>query len=96
MANPHVGDVGAIIRLTSSKDLSTQTALKIYYQKPSGTFGVWTASLNGTTNVQYTTTAVGDLDESGTWYAQGYAAITGWTGFSRREKFQVDPVISTA
>ena len=96
MANPHVGDVGAVLRLTSTKDLSTQSALKLYYQKPSGTRGVWTAALNGTTNVQYTTTDAGDLDEDGDWELQGHAVITGWSGYSKKTKIHVDSVISTA
>jgi hypothetical protein len=96
MANPHVGDVGAVIRLTSTKDLSTQTSLALYYQKPSGTKGVFTGTINGTTDVQYTTTDAGDLDESGQWTFQGYAAITGWSGRSKAVKIQVDPIILTA
>ena len=78
----HKGDIGAIIRLTSVTDLSSQTLLRIYYKKPNGDTGLFTATVNGTTNVQYTTTAVGDLDEVGDWEFQGYSVITGFTGRS--------------
>lgn len=93
MANPHVGDVGAVIRLTSTTDISSVSTGRIYYRKPSGTTGFWTAALNGTTNLQYTTTQASDLDESGKWDLQGYAAISGWTGRSSQIQIQVDPNI---
>jgi hypothetical protein len=91
----HVGDVGAIIRLTSTTTLTSPTDLKIYYTKPSGTKGAWTAVASGTTNIQYTTTAAGDLDEAGKWSFQGYAAISGWTGRSTQVTEQVERIIAT-
>jgi len=78
----HKGDIGAIIRLTSDADLSSQTSLTVYYRKTSGAIGSFAGTLSGTGNVQYTTTAVGDLDEVGNWTFQAYAAITGFTGRS--------------
>ena len=79
----HKGDIGAIVRLTSESDLSSQTLLKLYYRKPvSGTTGNFTASLQGTGNVQYTTTAVTCIDEVGDWTFQAYSEITGFTGRS--------------
>ena len=78
----HKGDIGAIIRLTSDTDLSSQTSVAVYYRKPAGGTGSFTGTLNGTGNVQYTTTATGDLDEVGNWIFQAYAAITGFTGRS--------------
>lgn len=92
----HVGDVGAIIRLTSDTDLSSQTTLTIKYRKPDGTTGAWDASLNGTTNVQYTTTAAGDLDVPGDWTFQAYAVITGFTGHSTSVTKEVNRAILTA
>ncbi len=74
----HKGQVGAIVRLTSSTDISGATGLAIRYRKPSGATGSWTATLSGTTALQYTTEA-GDLDESGIWRFQGYATYTGDT-----------------
>lgn len=94
MANPHVGDIGAVLKATSSKNLSTQTALRLYYRKPGGTTGYFTAALSGTTDVQYTTTAASDLDEAGVWEFQGYAVITGWTGRSSKFSVQVDRAIT--
>ena len=69
----HEGQVGAIIRLTSTTDLSAALSVSIRYRKPSGASGTWTAAMSGTTNIQYTTTAAADLDEDGTWTFQGYA-----------------------
>ena len=73
----HNGDIGAVIRLTSDDDISTQTSLSIKYRKPDGTEGSFTGTVNGTTNVQYTTTSADDLDQSGEWEFQGYAELSG-------------------
>ena len=75
----HRGQIGAVIRLTSTTDLSTALSLSIRYRKPSGAAGVWTATLSGTTDIEYTTTAATDLDQAGAWTFQGYATYFGGT-----------------
>ena len=78
----HVGDIGTVITITPSgtTDITGATAVSIYYRKPSGSTGTWTASLVGNT-IQYTTIA-GDIDEFGTWNIQGQVVSAAWTGVS--------------
>ena len=92
----HKGDIGAVIRLTSDTDLSAATLIQIKYSKPSGVTGVWTAVLSGTTDIQFTTTAVGDLNETGKWTFQGYAELAGWQGHSTQITEDIGPVIADA
>jgi len=89
----HVGDVKAVIRLTSTKDISAQTLLKIEYIRPDGVRGVWTAAVNGTTGVQYTTLSKADLPVAGTWRFFGYAELSGgWKGHCTEAEIEVLPV----
>lgn len=92
----HVGDIGAVIRLTSSFTLSGATGLRIYYTKPSGTKGYWDATLSGTTDIEYTTTSADDLDESGEWNFQGRATIGSWTGRSKIVADTIGKIIEAA
>lgn len=88
----HVGDVGAIIRLVSSTDISSQTALKIKYERPDGVKGEWTGTINGTTNVQYTTLVASDLPVAGTWTFWAYAELSGgWKGHCTKAEKEVLP-----
>lgn len=92
----HKGQVGAVIRLTSTFDLSTATARTIRYMKPSGRKGEWVATLNGSSNIQYTTTAENELDESGPWTFQGFATFSnGNTAVSTRVMQSIGNVIDT-
>ena len=88
----HVGDVGAIIRLTSSTTISSITSPLVKYRKPSGTAGSWTGVLNGTTNLQYTTSA-GDIDEKGVWTFQGHGTIGAFTGSSSKITLEVEETL---
>ena len=93
----HKGDIGAVIRLTSDTDLSTNSLIQIKYAKPSGVTGVWTAVLSGTTDIQFTTTAVGDLDETDQWTFQGYAELPGGLKWhSTQVKEDIGPTIADA
>lgn len=91
----HKGDIGAIIRLTSDTDLSSQTTLTLYYKKPGNLTGSFAGTLSGTGNVQYTTTAVGDIDKAGNWEFQAYAVITGFTGRSTKATILVEEAIGS-
>jgi len=91
----HVGDIGGVIRLTSTFDLSGATGLRIYYTKPSGAKGYWDATLSGTTDIEYTTSE-DDLDESGQWRFQGRATIGSWTGRSKIVTDTIGTIIEAA
>lgn len=76
------GDIGTKIILNTGSDLSTGTLFKIYYRKPDGTTGFWTAQKESdNTSISYTTLSSSDLDVVGTWVLQSYVEISGWKGF---------------
>lgn len=97
------GQIGAVIRLTGTDDMSWATELEIRYQTPSGETGAWTASLTSgdVYSVEYVTTSEDDLSEAGVtqqWMFQGYAysSATGWTDFTNQVYGPVGRVIDAA
>mgnify|MGYP006279449747 CR=1 FL=1 len=91
----YVGDIGAILRLTSSVDLSAATSAAIKYRKPSGATGEWSATIYDSTGVQYVVQD-GDLDESGQWTLQGYVTMPGWSGHSKAVRVTVGRTIDVS
>ena len=76
------GDIGTKIILNTGSNLSTGTVFKIYYRKPDGTTGSWTAQKESDDlSISYTTLSASDLDIVGTWALQSYVEISGWKGF---------------
>ena len=76
------GDIGTKIILNTNTDLATGSVFKIYYRKPDGTTGSWTAQKESdNTSISYTTLSANDLDVVGTWQLQSYVEISGWKGF---------------
>ena len=69
MGKIYENDYGTVIDLDVGEDVSAATTFRIYYTKPSGTTGYWTASLQGTNKLRYTTQN-GDLNEDGVWSLQ--------------------------
>lgn len=74
-----VGDVGTKILLDCDANVSLSSVRKIMGRKPSGTKVEWSAALEGTDSIQYTTQA-GDLDEVGRWRLQAYVEMPAWKG----------------
>lgn len=77
MGKIYLGDYGTVLDLDVGEDISTATAVRIYYEKPSGATGFWTAALQDTNKVRYTTQS-GDFDEAGVWTLQ--ARVTNLSG----------------
>ena len=73
------GTIGQKIILSVGVDISAATTRQIKYRKPDGTTGAWTAIEESTTSISYTTTAVTDLNISGTWQLQAYVITPSWT-----------------
>lgn len=95
----HVGDVGAIIRLTvfehgAAKDLSTATSKSIKITKPDGTVLVRTAEFDttGEDGEVFCTTEADDLDTPGPYVARVYFALGGFTGHTTGYTFTVESV----
>ena len=81
-------DIGTAIILDTTENITTQTELKILYQKPSGLEGYWDASVFDTTKARYITTS-GDLNEKGLWYLQVYLEIPNWRGYGETVEMYV-------
>lgn len=71
---PFKGESGVKITARTGIDISTATALRLYYQKPNGESGYWTAAVETPTSISYTTKA-GDLNCTGTFKVQAFAVI---------------------
>jgi len=85
----YIGDIGTKIRLDAGESIADATLLRIYYKKPSGATGYWTATLEGTRYATYTTllSSDDDLDESGNWEVQLYVESPDWTGYGEVSSF---------
>lgn len=92
----HVGDIGTVLRVTVNdagvaRDVSSATVKRILLKKPDGTTLTKDAAFTtngGNGQIQYAT-ANGDLDQAGTWQIQAYVELTGWSGHTDAEEFEV-------
>ena len=80
--------IGKKITLNVGMDISGASALRIYYQKPSGTKGHWTATAESARSISYTL-AASDLDEAGVWKVQPYAVVGDEAIYGDIERFEV-------
>lgn len=78
MAQAYINSGIITITLDTGIPLTGATVTKIKYQKPDGTKGEWTASVNGT-SLQYDADN-DDIDQAGTWQFQSYVEIAGQIG----------------
>jgi hypothetical protein len=92
----HVGDVGAVIRLTiyedgAAKNISAASAKQIHIRKPDGSVLVKTATFttSGSDGQLEAATESGDLDDRGQYRAAAYMTLGSWTGFTSPAKFEV-------
>ncbi len=79
MTKVYKNDVGTEIILDCGQDISSSTTRKIKVKKPDNTLVEWTASLEGTTKIKYTTQS-GDLALAGKYLMQAYVSIGSWSG----------------
>lgn len=84
----YIGEVGTDIILETGKALAGATLLNIKYQKPDGTTGSWTGTIDTATKVKYTLSS-GDIDQAGVWTFQAYVEVAGgkWYGQTARLTF---------
>jgi len=88
MADKHfVGEVGTLIKVDLTVDVSGGTGPKIYVAKPDGTTVEWTATIN-TQYLEYTIIA-GDFDVAGKYCIQGGVTTGAWTGRGETTSFIV-------
>lgn len=91
--------VNDTVRITvdADLDLSGYATLQIRYQKPDGTKGCWTATIDpGDDERMYYDCIYGDLDVAGEWIIQGIAVDAGVRLTGRWCSFDVyDPIRQT-
>lgn len=88
MSKLYQGDIGTVIDVDTSTDLSTAIILELRIKKPSGTEVVWAGALHDTTKIRYTIDAA-DFDEVGTYQVQAYVALPSWSGWGDTTSFAV-------
>jgi len=91
------GVIGAKITVNVTSDITGGTVFKIYYRKPDGTTGFWTAGKEtNNTSISYTTTLATDLDQVGIWILQSWVEVGGWKGYGEvTEELEVGENTST-
>jgi hypothetical protein len=90
------GTVGVKISVNVTSDITGGSNFKIFYKKPDGTAGSWTAT-KGSDNksVEYTTTAAGDLDQTGIWLLESYVEVGGYAGPGETATLEVHARVAT-
>jgi hypothetical protein len=91
MAKYYVGDIGTEIIVDCGTAIGGATNLKLKVKKPDSTEVEWTATIDGTDNLKYTTVS-GDFNLSGTYFLQAALTLSGWSGLGESAQFIVhDP-----
>ena len=90
MAGKHyVGEIGTDIIVDCGAVITGATETKIKVRKPDETEIEWTANIDGTNFLKYTTKA-DDFDLAGTYYLQASLTLSGWTGLGETALFVID------
>ncbi len=92
-----VEDTGTSIRIRVQEDnadidISTATDMQIFLKKPSGTTETKTGSFvtDGTDALMHYVSVSGDIDEVGTWKAQGWVSLPQGDFFTEVASFKVN------
>ncbi len=89
MTNRHyVGEIGTVILLDTSANISAATNKYIKCKKPDGTIVSWTATVAETTKLSYTTIA-GDFNQAGMYRVQASLTLSGWSGLGETALFKI-------
>jgi hypothetical protein len=94
---PTAGAIGFEIFIVTGLNLATATDCSIWYEKPGGGTGSWTAEAHSAADddgvlrygARYVTTAADDLDEHGDWRLQVGVEMPGFTGRGKPTKLKV-------
>lgn len=93
----HLGDIGTSIRIRVQEDnvdidISTATSMKIFLKKPGGTTTTKTAVFvtDGTDALMHYISVSGDIDEIGTWKAQGWVRLPQGDFYTQIASFKVN------
>ena len=87
----YVGDIGTEIMVDCGYTITEATNLKLKVKKPDGTEVEWTAAIDGTDHLKYTTIA-DDFSVAGTYFLQASLTLGGWSGLGETAQFEIhDP-----
>lgn len=92
-----IEDIGTSIRIRVQEnnvnvDISPATSMKIFLKKPSGVTSTKVASFvtDGTDALMHYVSVSGDIDEIGTWKAQGWVRLPQGDFFTEVTSFKVN------
>jgi hypothetical protein len=87
----YVGNIGTEILVNCGSEITGATNLKLKVKKPDGTEVEWTAAIDGTDHLKYTTLAA-DFSVAGTYFLQASLTLGGWSGLGKTAQFEIhDP-----
>lgn len=90
-----VGDIDKKISMYLGFDISAIDTAKIFYRKPNGVAGYWSA-IKGSDNLSIEhSLSVSDLDVPGLWRLQSYVQVLGSTGRNVNQLMLVNPKMET-
>lgn len=95
LGNWQKGAIEAKIQITVTKNSVVYNiagaTVTYLYEKPGGTTGTWTATIdNAATGItSYTTTSASDLDTVGRWEVQAKVVLGGGTLYTVKDSFNV-------
>jgi hypothetical protein len=88
MSKYYVGDIGTDIIVDCGSAIGGATNLKLKIKKPDGTLVEWSAVIEGTDSLKYTTVS-NDFDQCGVYYLQASLNMSGWTGVGETATFTI-------
>lgn len=89
----YVGDTGTDIIVDCGTAITGATATTLKIKKPDGTEVTWTAIIDGTDHLKYTT-LIDDFSVPGTYFLQASITLGGWTGLGETAQFMIyDPYL---
>lgn len=87
----YVGDTGTEILVDCGSTITGATNTKLKVKKPDGTTVEWTATIDGTDYLKYTTLSA-DFSVAGTYFLQASLTLGGWSGLGETAQFVIyDP-----
>jgi hypothetical protein len=95
MGNIYVNQTKLVIELTTDRDLTVPTEVRLYYRKPGGTVGyVAPTAIVGAGNeiISWSSPTTPLLDESGIWRMWPWADYAGYILFGNAAVFKVHDV----
>jgi hypothetical protein len=88
MAKIYSGNIGVKIIVNCGETITGATGTLLKVRLPDKTEVEWTATIEGTDSLTYTTVS-GDLLQHGEYYVQAFFTLGAWTGLGETDTFIV-------